>query len=306
MNNYKILQRTILKPVSFAGIGLHTGVKCEVTLKPSEPDSGIFFIRKDLIRDNLIPADFRNIHKSHLCTSLKAYNSDADVLTVEHLLAAIKGNGIDNLKIEIDCKEVPILDGSAKSYDTIIKSVGVLEQHNFYKKFLIIKNKVSIKNGKSIFCISPSKSLEIDCMVDFPEPIGKQSIFFKGGFEDIYKNVKDAKTFCYFEDIEMMKRNGLAQGGSLENAIVIKNGMFLNPNFKNSPNYFAKHKTLDILGDISLIDLNIVGKISVCFPGHEVNKLGMQKIFAKYSNYSIYQHNNTKDFSELENSLSAC
>ncbi len=304
-NNYNDLQCTIAKPVSFSGIGLHSGMSCNVTLKPGDPDTGIIFIRKDLKHNNVIPADYKYIFKSNLCTTLKAYNSDAKVFTVEHLLASIKGNNIDNIKIELDSQEIPILDGAAREYDNIIKNTGIVEQKNKYKKFLIIKEKVYVKNNNSTFEITPSNSLEINCTVEFPEPIGKQSISLGKNFVDIYNNVIDAKTFCYYEDIEGMKKNGLALGGSLENAIVIKDGKIMNSNFNNESNYFAKHKTLDIIGDLSLMGLNIVGNISVYCPGHELNRLGMQEIFSNYSNFSIYQHNKSKDFTSQESILTA-
>ena len=304
-NNFKVLQRTIAKPVTFSGIGLHSGNLCNVTIKPSDPDTGIVFIRKDLDYNNIIPADYRYIQKSHLCTTLKACNSDANVLTVEHLLAAIKGNNIDNLKIEIDSQEIPILDGASRAYDNIIKNVGTVEQSNSFKKFLIVKERIYVENNISTFEVTPSKFLKINCTIEFPDPIGRQSIKLGNSYEDIYNNVMDAKTFCYYEDIETMKENGLAKGGSLDNAIVIKEGKVLNSNFDNLPNYFAKHKTLDIIGDISLMDLNIIGNISVYFPGHEINKLAMQEIFSNYSKFSIYQHNNNKDFISQESMLTA-
>ncbi|MBF96856.1 MAG: UDP-3-O-acyl-N-acetylglucosamine deacetylase [Alphaproteobacteria bacterium MarineAlpha9_Bin4] len=304
-NNYKVLQRTIAKPISFSGIGLHSGDLCNITLKPADPDTGIVFIRKDLENNNIIPADYRYIFKSNLCTTLKAYNSDAKVITVEHLLAAIKGNGIDNLKIELDSKEIPILDGSSKDFDIIIKNVSTVEQKNKYKKYLIIKNKVQVKNKNSTFEITPSNNFEINCTVNFPDPIGIQEVSLGKNLLDIYNNVKDAKTFCFYEDIETMKKNGLAKGGSLKNAIVIKDGKILNSNFKYKYDYFAKHKILDIIGDLSLMGLNIVGNLSVYYPGHELNRLGMQQIFSNYNNFSIYQYNKSKEFISQENILMA-
>ena len=126
MKRYNILQKTIANTVSFSGTGLHSGNLCNVTLKPCEADTGIIFIRTDLKEDNIIPANYNYINKSNLCTTLKHYNADAKVLTVEHLLAAIKGNDIDNLIVELDSQEIPILDGSARGYDDIIKSVGTI------------------------------------------------------------------------------------------------------------------------------------------------------------------------------------
>ena len=303
INSYKILQRTISEKISFSGIGLHSGKMCNVKLLPAAPDSGITFIRKDLQTNNIIPADYKHIYKSNLCTTLKANNSDAKVLTVEHLLAAIRGNKIDNVKIEIDSQEIPILDGSSREYDTIIKKIGTCEQKNSYKKFLIIKDKISIKSKNSFFLIEPCNYLQINCTVDFPSPIGKQTIKLGKSFSEIYHNVKNAKTFCYYEDIETMRKNNLAKGGSLDNAIVIKNNTIMNNDFDNQPDYFAKHKTLDILGDLSLMELNILGNITVYFPGHELNRLAMLEIFSDYSNFSIYQYNKKEDFTFHQNIL---
>ena len=149
MNNFNVLQRTIADSVSFSGIGLHSGNLCNVTLKPSEADTGIVFIRKDIKESNVIPADYKYINKSHLCTTLKSYNSDTKILTVEHLLAAVKGNNIDNLIIELDSQEIPILDGSALGFDNIIKSVGTRENANKFKKFLFINKKIKVENENS-------------------------------------------------------------------------------------------------------------------------------------------------------------
>ena len=305
LSNFRKYQCTIADTVSFSGIGLHSGMLCNVRLIPSAPDTGVVFIRKDLSFNNFIPADYRYIHKSKLCTTLKASNSDAKVITVEHLLAAIKGNNIDNIKIEIDSQEIPILDGSAKEFDDIIKNVGVVEQKKFFKKYLIVKKNISVQTKNSSFSIAPSNCFEIECTVEFPNPIGKQAVKLGKSFSNIYDRVKSAKTFCYYEDIEAMKKNNLAKGGSLENAIVIKNGSILNSEFDDQTNYFAKHKTLDILGDLSLMNFNIIGKISVYYPGHELNRLGMLEIFSNLSNYSIYQYNKEKNFKSQDNMLFA-
>ena len=303
MKRYNILQKTIANTVSFSGIGLHSGNLCNVTLKPCEADTGIIFIRTDLKEDNIIPANYNYINKSNLCTTLKHYNADAKVLTVEHLLAAIKGNDIDNLIVELDSQEIPILDGSARGYDDIIKSVGTIKQANKYKKFLFINKKIKINNNKSTFLLEPSDSLKLNCTVEFPNPIGKESISLGNSYKDIYEEVKDSKTFCFFEDIELMKKNGLALGGTLENAIVIKDGKVINSKFTNNTNYFVKHKALDVLGDFCLLGLNFVGNLSVYFPGHELNRLAMNKIFSDYTNYRIYQFNKNESHIARESIL---
>ena len=158
---------------------------------------------------------------------------------------------------------------------------------------------------ENVFELEPNNSLKISCTVDFSDPIGKQSVSLGNNYEDIYKKVMDAKTFCFFEDIEVMQKNGLARGGNLDNAIVIKNGKIINSYFENSTDYFAKHKTLDVIGDLSLIGLNLIGSLSVYYPGHEINRLVMNKIFSDYSNFRIYQHNKSENFISRENILTA-
>ena len=168
---------------------------------------------------------------------------------------------------------------------------------------MFINKKIKIKNNNSLFLLEPCDSLKINCTVEFPKPIGKESIFLGGSYKDIYEEVMDAKTFCFFEDIELMKKNGLAQGGTLDNAVVIKDGEVINSKFTNNNNYFVRHKTLDVIGDFALLGLNIVGNLSIYFPGHELNRLAMNEIFSDYSNYRIHQFNKTSNYITRESIL---
>ena len=282
------MQKTIAKEVTFEGKGLHSGKQCKVRLVPAHENSGIVFKRIDIEEDNIIPADFKYISNSNLCTTLKNYNSEAQIFTVEHLLAAIKGNDIDNILIECNSPEIPALDGSALEFDKIIKKAGVHYQENNFKKYILVKKEIVVKNASgSKITLRPSSEFKLKCLIKFPEPIGQQNLHFNKPLTEIYKDVFDARTFCFFKDIESMKNNGFAKGGSLENAIVIKNNKILNENGLRDSNEFVKHKVLDLIGDLALGNYNLMGSIEAICPGHEINKSILEKLFSSYDNYKI-------------------
>ena len=282
------MQKTIAKEVTFEGKGLHSGENCTVRLIPAHEDSGIVFKRIDIEEDNIIPADFKYISNSNLCTTLKNYNSEAIIFTVEHLLAAVKGNDIDNLLIECNSPEIPALDGSALEFDQIIKKAGIHYQENSFKKYIVVKKEITVKNENgSKITLSPSNEFSLKCKIDFPEPIGVQNLEFNKPLTEIYRDVFSSRTFCFFRDIESMKKNGLAKGGSLKNAIVIKNNSVLNENGLRDKNEFVKHKILDLIGDLALGNYNLIGSIKAICPGHEINKAILEKLFSSYNNYNI-------------------
>ena len=282
------MQKTIAKEVTFEGKGLHSGKNCQVRLVPSQENSGILFKRTDMAEDNIIPADFKYISDSNLCTTLKNYNSEAKIFTVEHFLAAIKGNDIDNILIECNSSEIPALDGSALEFDKIIKSAGINFLANSFKKYIVIKKEITVNNDNgSKIILSPSNEFRLKCLIRFPDPIGQQSLEFNKSLTEVYKEVFNARTFCFFKDIESMKNNGLAKGGSLKNAIVIKNNKILNQSGLRDTNEFVKHKILDLIGDLALSNYNLVGTIEAICPGHEINKALLEKLFSSYNNYSI-------------------
>ena len=282
------LQKTISKEVTFEGKGLHSGKNSKVSLKPAHENSGIVFKRIDIEEDNIIPADFKFISNSNLCTTLKNYNSEAKIFTVEHLLAAIKGNDIDNLLIECNSPEIPVLDGSALEFDKIIKSAGIHYQENNFKKYIVVKKEITVKNNSgSKIILSPSNEFKLKCTIKFSQPIGVQNLEFNKPLTEIYKEVFNARTFCFFKDIESMKKNGFAKGGSLKNAIVIKNNSILNEDGLRDKNEFVKHKILDLIGDLALGNYNLIGSIEAICPGHEINKAILEKLFSSYNNYNI-------------------
>ena len=282
------MQNTILREVTFEGKGLHSGKNCRVKLVPTQENTGIIFKRVDIAEDNIIPADFKYISDSNLCTTLKSYNSEASIFTVEHLLAAIKGNDIDNIMIECNSSEIPALDGSALEFDKIIKKAGIYHQDNSFKKYILVKKEITVNNDNgSKITLSPFKEFQMKCLIKFPDPIGQQSLEFNKPITEIYKDVFNARTFCFFKDIEHMKSNGLAKGGSLNNAIVIKNSIILNEDGLRDRNEFVKHKVLDLIGDLALGSYNLVGSIDAICPGHQINKAILEKLFSSYENYKI-------------------
>lgn len=289
---FKSVQKTIFKEVFFEGKGLHSGKNCKVKLLPGPEDSGILFKRTDISENNTIPADFKFISDSKLCTTLKNYNSEAKIYTVEHFLAAIKGNDIDNIIVECDSDEIPALDGSALEFDYIIKRAGIQRQTQSFKKYLIIKKEITVENNMSKITLKPSSSFELKCKILFPDPIGEQHISYNKGITEIYKDILHARTFCFHEDIKIMKKNGLAKGGSLNNAIVIKDSKVLNESGLRDKNEFVKHKVLDVIGDLALSNYNLIGSINATCPGHEANKMILEKLFSQYDNYKIVNEKN--------------
>lgn len=297
------MQKTIAKEVTFEGKGLHSGKNCQVKLLPAAEDTGIIFKRVDILEDNIIPADFKYVSDSTLCTTLKNYNSDAKIYTVEHFLAALKGNDIDNIIVECNSSELPALDGSALQFDEIIKNAGIFNQINTLKKILIIKKSIYVKNKMSTIKLSPSNSFNLKCKILFPDPIGEQSIEYNRPLTEIYNDILHARTFCFYKDIEAMKKSGLAKGGSLKNAVVIKDNKILNENGLRDKKEFVKHKVLDLLGDLALSNYNIIGSIEATCPGHETNKLILEKLFSQYDNYQVVEERQHDPVSKIDSSL---
>ena len=190
--------------------------------------------------------------------------------------------------IECNSPEIPALDGSALKFDQIIKKAGIYYQENNFKKYIVVKKEITVKNENgSKIILSPSNEFKLKCKINFPEPIGEQNLEFNKPLTEIYKEVFSARTFCFFKDIESMKKNGFAKGGSLKNAIVIKNNNILNADGLRDRNEFVKHKILDLIGDLALGSYNLIGSIEAICPGHEINKAILEELFSSYNNYNI-------------------
>ena len=281
-------QKTILKPIVFNGIGLHSGLKVNLTLKPADPNSGILFKRIDLNKNNILVPNFLNVTNTSLNTTI-SNEFGVKVSTIEHLMGALLGLGIDNALIEIDNEEVPILDGSAKIFvEEIIKTGFKISEVPI--KIIKILKKISFTDGQRFASIEPSKlNLIIDFELKYKNQfIGNQKNKIKV-YEDDLVNIFNSRTFCLYEDIELIKKNGLAKGGSLENAIVVKDKMILNNEGLRNKKEFVNHKILDCIGDLYTAGYRIIAKVVCSQGGHFITNQLLRKVFENKENFSIIE-----------------
>ena len=282
-----IYQKTLSKPISFVGIGLHSGKTSKVVIHPGKADQGIIFERVDLNENNLIEANYSNVSSAKLCTTLEN-NFGARVSTVEHLLAALYIAGIDNAKVEVDNEEIPIMDGSAKNFLDILKKteINILDEK---RKYLKILNKVELIDGTRRIAIEPSKSFEVDFQLNYKNKIiGKQKNIVNFNTDNI-KEIVESRTFCLFEDIEKIKKSGLAKGGSLDNAIVVDQDKVLNKDGLRNEKEFVNHKILDCIGDLYTSGYRIVASITCSQGGHYLTNQLLRKLFDNKENFSIIE-----------------
>lgn len=269
-------QRTLVDSVSCTGIGLHSGEKVRITIKPAPPDTGIRFIRKDLRGKRVIRADFDSVINTTMCTVVGKNGSH--VSTIEHLMAAFFGSGIDNAVVEIDGPEVPIMDGSAAPFIFLLKSTGIKEQRK-PKDFILIKKTLNIQEGNRSITIKPSKELKISFTIDFHHPlISNQQYDFSFSGKKFIDEISRARTFGFLKDIETLREAGLAKGGSLDNAIVIDDFRVLNEDGLRYPDEFVRHKILDFLGDIAVMGTPIIGHFIINKSGHSLNHAMLKKL----------------------------
>jgi UDP-3-O-[3-hydroxymyristoyl] N-acetylglucosamine deacetylase len=281
-------QKTLKKPIEFEGITLHKGKIAKVKILPAKPNSGIAFKRTDIRGDNLIQANFLNVSDATLCTTL-TNKSGVSVSTVEHLMAALYGKGVDNALIEIDNDEVPIKDGSSKFFVEKIDKVGLVISDTPIKIIKILK-KIILKDGKKTISMEPTKtSLEIDFEIKFKNPVIKNQRNAINVYETDLIDIFNSRTFCLFEDVEKLKKMNLAKGGSLENAIVVKDDKILNNEGLRNKKEFVNHKILDCMGDLYLSGHKIVGKLFCSQGGHKLTNQFLRKIFSNNQNFSIFE-----------------
>ena len=262
-------QKTIKNQVKFQGVGLHSGKNVLMTLFPAPPNTGIIFKRSDVKNKNLIYPSVFNVSSALYCTKLTNEHG-ISVSTVEHLMAALCGLGIDNLLIEINSEELPIMDGSAKNFVDAINNVG-FKISDQPIRIIKINNKISYKDGEKFITFEPNKiSLEIDFEIKYKQNSILNQRNSKNIYMDDLSDMYHSRTFCLFEDVEKLKQMGLAQGGSLDNAIVLKGNEILNSEKLRNAQEFVNHKILDCLGDIYLAGYRMVGKITSSQGGHNV------------------------------------
>ena len=281
-------QKTVLKPVSFSGVGLHSGLNVNLSLKPALPNTGILFKRIDLKENNIIFPNFSNVSNTSLNTTIEN-DYGAKVSTIEHLMGALFGLGIDNALVEIDNEEVPILDGSAKIFIEKITGTGFKNSEVPIKVIKILK-KVEFKDKDRFIYVEPSTlSLNINFELKYNNKIiGNQENLVKV-YEDDLNDVFNSRTFCLFEDIETIKKNGLAKGGSLENAIVVKKDGILNNNGLRNSKEFVNHKILDCIGDLYTTGYRMIANVVCSQGGHYMTNMLLRKVFENKENFSILE-----------------
>ena len=283
-----LTQKTIKNNVSFSGVALHSGLDVNICIKPAEPNFGIVFKRVDLSNNNLVYPNFLNVTNTSLNTTIEN-EFGVKVATIEHLMGALFGLGIDNALVEIDNEEVPILDGSAKEYIQKIQLTG-LKVSEAPIKIIKINNKIQYSDGKRYISIQPSTlSLEIDFELKYKNlVIGNQRKKVKV-YEDDLTDVFNSRTFCLYEDIEFIKKNGLAKGGSLKNAIVVKDTKILNPEGLRNNKEFVNHKILDCIGDLYTSGYRMIAAITCSQGGHFLTNQLLRKVFQNDKNFSILE-----------------
>ena len=283
-----LTQSTIANKVSFSGIGVHTGNKVHINILPSFPNSGIIFKRIDLKHNNIVVPNFENVSEATLCTTI-SNDFGVKVSTIEHLMAAFLGLGIDNAVVEIDSQELPILDGSAKDFVKILRSTG-LKSSDVPIKLIKINNNVEVEEGNKFISIEKSNTtLEIEFEINYENQLIKNQKNKINVFEDKLDDVFNSRTFCLYEDIEKLKKLGLGKGGSLENAIVVKDDKILNEEGLRNKNEFVNHKILDCIGDLYLVGYRLIGSLKCRHGGHNLTNKLLRKIFSNNKNYSLLE-----------------
>ena len=281
-------QKTISKKISFQGIGVHTGEKVKINILPSEANTGIVFKRIDLTKNNFIIPRYNNVTDTTLCTTI-SNDYGVKVSTIEHLMGAFYGIGIDNALVEINSQEVPILDGSAKEFVDGIKNVGLAFSDQPIKIIKINKN-IEIHDGEKFISINKSNvSGDIEFQIKYNNDFINNQKNKINIFEDDLSNIFSSRTFCLFEDIEKLKKLNLGKGGSLENAVVIKDNKILNDGGLRNDLEFVNHKILDCMGDLFLSGYKIIGSLKCSQGGHNLTNQLLRKVFSDQNNYSLIE-----------------
>lgn len=285
-----IFQRTIKEVVSATGIGLHSGSKVQVIFRPAPANTGIIYTRTDLNPEVSIKCTPEAVRDTQLCTAL--VNLDGvRISTVEHLTAALSALGVDNLYIDVNAPELPVMDGSAQPFIYLFQSVGVQEL-TALKKFIHIKRPVRVEDNDKWAELTPSDGFSLDLTIDFNHPVmDKELQHFHLDFSgnSFVKELARARTFCFMRDVEYMHSHNLALGGSLENAIVLDDYRVINPDGLRYPNEFVKHKMLDAVGDLYMGGFSILGSFKAYKTGHKLNNMLLRAVLADQANYEIVE-----------------
>ena len=283
-------QKTVKKEVKISGIGLHTGKNVTINILPALPNSGILFKRTDISHDNIVTPSVFNVTNANLCTTI-SNESGVKVSTIEHLMAALFGLGIDNALIEINNQEVPILDGSSKVFMEKIEEIG-LNKSNVPIKIISVNKKIIFEEGDKFISIEPSKT---NLLIDFEIKYQNSFIGSQRNIVDVYNSelsdIFSSRTFCLYEDVKKLQNMGFALGGSLDNAIVVKDDGVINKEGLRNKNEFVNHKILDCIGDLFLSGYKVIGKIQCSQGGHKLTNELLRKLYSDKSNFSLHEIN---------------
>jgi len=296
-------QRTLMNEVGCTGIGLHSGEKVKINLRPAPANSGIKFVRTDLKGRPEVEVRFDNVFDTTLATTIGT--NGCKVSTIEHLMAAFFGLGIDNAVVELDGPEVPIMDGSAAPFVFLIKSGDVREQKS-PKQFIVIKKPFKVDDGNRSVCIYPSKELKITYMIDFQHPLLRNQEYeltFSG--RDFVREISTARTFGFMKDVETLKKNGFARGGSLDNAVVIDDFRIINEDGLRFDDEFVRHKILDFIGDISIVGSPIIGHFVVKKSGHFLNQHMLRKLMESKKHWKVMTFKTPEECTETNVTIPA-
>ena len=283
-----LTQKTVSREILFSGIGIHTGKKVNLKILPALPNTGILFKRVDLKKNNLIFPLYNNVSNTILCTTIEN-EYGAKVSTIEHLMGAFYGLGVDNAIVELDSQEVPIMDGSAKNFVDSIKEAGL----NFSDqpiKIIKINKEIKFSDGEKFISVEKSNVTgEINFEIKYNNKVINIQNNKVNIFEDDLSDIYNSRTFCLYDDIEKLKQLNLGKGGSLENAIVIKDDKILNSNGLRNDLEFVNHKILDCMGDLYLSGYKIIGSLKCSQGGHKLTNQLLKKIFSNQSNYTLLE-----------------
>ena len=273
-------QRTLKKAISATGVGLHNGEKVTLTLRPAAADTGIVFKRVDLPQPNEILATPSAVHDTRMCSALEA--NGVRVATVEHIMSALAGLGVDNVYIDIDAAEIPIMDGSSGPFVFLLQEAGLLEQ-DAAKKFIRVKKIVEVVEGDKWVRFEPYHGFKVDFTIDFNHPVFEQSgnnVKIDFAVDSYIKEISRARTFGFMHEVEYLRSNGLARGGSLDNAIVLDEYRVLNSDGLRYDDEFVKHKALDAIGDLYMLGHPILGAFQAYKSGHALNNKLLRALLA--------------------------
>ena len=281
------MQTTLKSPVSFSGVGLHTGAPVQMTMYPASAEYGVWFRRTDIsLGDTMVPAHWQSVEPPQLCTKIRN-TAGVEVSTIEHLMAAIAGCGVHNVLIEINGPEVPILDGSSAAFVDGILARGVRNLDAPIHVIEILED-VEVIDGEAVARLSPCDKFEIDFQISFVDSaIGTQSLCLNMENGTFVRELCDSRTFCRQSDVDVMRANGLALGGSLDNAVVVDGDAVLTPGGLRRANEAVRHKMLDALGDLALAGAPILGKYSGVRAGHAMTNRLLRALFARPDAFRI-------------------